>query len=494
MQYKRKYHASFKGYTGYTYSDLFYELLAFEPFTHTLNVKMTENVKALRPARNLARLIQVFRDYENSYNVNNIKSEYMASQFQMMMNIYMRFRIDEGLDEYESEFEGIPSGHIAFMTIHQAKGREFPVVFVDSLWSVPDSELRQDRNNDLMNEVSDNYSRRPKFEPSESIKLFDFWRMYYVAFTRAQNLLILTCNEDNNTPSRYLESAYNRLEDADDIFEPSEVEIDSQKDSGLRDTYSFTSHILTYESCPRKYKFFRELDFPEASTQSIFLGKLVHATIEDIHRAVINQETQNITEPNIADWFNANYERLSKTEHAYLSNPAKETAFQQVMHYVNLQGDDWSGIVLAEADVPLVRGEYILEGRIDLIRIRDNETEIIDFKSGPKPNINISSDRERLEDCRRQVNVYAYLAAKSLGLNVTRMKLYYTGEDGNNPEIIYPYDENTALDEVKKFDEVVKQINESGFEGESSDLETCEECAFKYYCEKFSPISAETLP
>ena len=445
------------------------------------------NVKELRKSRNLSKLVQVFRDYERSYNVNNIHSKYMASQFQMMMNIYIRFRIDEGLDEYESNTETVPAGHVAFMTIHQAKGREYPIVFVDSLWSKPDSELQKDRNNQLMRSILTEHSRRPEFEPQESIKLFDFWRMYYVAFTRAQNLLVLTCNENNTAPSRYLEGAYNRLEDADDVFRASEMEADEQKDSDLRNTYSFTADILTYESCPMQYKFFCELEFPQTSSQMTLLGKLVHATIEDIHKAVLNQETGKITEAHISEWFSDNYERLSRSELAYLNDSAKKAAFAQVMHYVDLQGEDWNGIVMAEAEVNLVRDEYILEGKIDLVRIRDGMAEIIDFKSGPKPNMNISSDRDRLEDCRRQVNVYAYLAVHALGLGVSVMKLYYTGEMGTNPEIVYQYDEEEAEKVVKVFDEVVGKIQGVDFEHRSEDIETCGECSFRYHCKKDTP-------
>ena len=94
--------------------------------------------------------------------------------------------------------------------------------------------------------------------------------------------------------------------------------------------------------------------------------------------------------------------------------------------------------------MPALVSEYILKGKTDLISIRDGETEITDFKSGSKPNININRDRERLETYRRQLNVYAYLVEKSSGLKVNRMKLYYTGESSGNPEIVYDYNEAEA--------------------------------------------------
>ena len=479
---KRAFHEKLDGYTNYTYSDLLYELFAFLPFNHALDVDMNDTAKAQRPARNLARLAKILRDYEHNYNINNLHSKYIAQQFTMMMNIYMKFQIDEGLDEYESDTENIPSGHVAFMTIHQAKGAQFPVVFVDSLWAFPDTNIQRDRNTELMRNIQESYSRRPEFEPYDSIKFFDFWRLYYVAFSRARDLLILTCKEDANTPSKYLEGAYNTLDDADEVFSPAEAEITQSAGAGAKHTYSFTGDILTYETCPTQYKFLRELEFSPRVSQSTFMGTLIHATIEDIHRAALNHEENRITEQNISEWFRENYEHLSRTHQAYLSRAGREAALSQVMNYVRHQGSDWSAVFRAENEAKALRENYILEGKIDLITMRDGGTEITDFKSGPKPNININRDRELLETYRRQLNVYAYLVEKSSGLKVSRMKLYYTGENTNAPEITYTYNPEEAENIMNGFDDTVAKIVSRDFSAKAKDPEICRECDFRFYC------------
>ena len=479
---KRNYHGKFSGYANYTFTDLLYELFQFMPFNHALSADIKGDVKDLRPARNLAKLIKIFKDYEHSYHIYTITSKYIVNQVQMMMNLFLRFRIEDGIDEYESEDIDIPENHVAFMTIHQAKGKEFPIVFVDSLFSKPESELRHDRNNVLISDIEHKHSHREIFEPSESIKYFDFWRMYYVAFTRAQNLLILTCNENNNTPSQYFESSYDKLDDADDVFDFDEVEPMPEKNSGINKIYSFTKDILIYESCPMQYKFFKVLDFMPDISQTTFMGNLVHATIEDIHRAVINNEINKINEINISDWFNQNYEKLSKSECVYLTQEAKENAFLQVMHYVNLQNNNWNGILFAESETALVREKYILEGKIDLIKNIDGETEIIDFKTGPKPNINITSERDILENYRRQIHVYGYLAVHTMGLNIARLKLYYTGEPSSSPEIVYQYDENEAEKVINNIDVTAENILKENFEERTDNHDTCSECIFKFYC------------
>lgn len=56
--------------------------------------------------------------------------------------------------------------------------------------------------------IENRYFKRPAFEPYEVTKFFDFWRLYYTAFSRAQDLLILTCNEDKRTPSAYFKEVY----------------------------------------------------------------------------------------------------------------------------------------------------------------------------------------------------------------------------------------------------------------------------------------------
>ena len=475
---RRNHLAKLTGYAGFTFSDLVYELFAYPPFRNALDADISGAVKDLRPARNLSRLIQAVRHYEHSYNINNLHGKYIAGTFQMMMNIYLRFMIDDGIDEYEADDDRIPPGHVAFMTIHQAKGMEFPVVFADSLWSYP-----QDSQNvvGIMQEISRSYYRRPEFEPEERVKYFDFWR-FYVAFSRAQDLLILTCCEDRNTPSRYFEDMYNQLEDADESFDPSSAEISPLKDSSVANTYSFTGDILTYETCPTQYKFFRELEFLPGRSQETFSGTLIHAVLEDIHRAAINHEENRITPENISEWFSEEYEYLSRTEQAYLTKSARDTALAQIMRYVQQQGNDWSAIRKAEYDVSIVRGEYMLEGKIDLISIRDGETEITDFKSGAKPNININDDRERLEKHRRQVFAYAYMTERASGLKVSRMKLHYMADESGNPEITYQYDAGIAEEIMRGFDATVRSIMSKDFSGKAPNPETCKKCVFRFYC------------
>ena len=239
---------------------------------------------------------------------------------------------------------------------------------------------------------------------------------------------------------------------------------------------------MKYEICPTQYKFQRELEFESHISEAELVGILIHSTLEKIHTAVINHEENDINEKNISEWFNSNYENLSKIEQSYLSKNSRETALKQILKYVQHQGSDWSAIKKAEAEINLVRDDYIIKGKIDLISIRDGQTEITDFKAGTRPNININSDRKRLENYLRQLNLYAYLVEKTLGLRIDNMKIYYTGETGNNPEAIYKYNETEAEEVVKNFDRIVKRIMDCDFDLRASYIENCRDCDFRFYC------------
>ena len=130
----------------------------------------------------------------------------------------------------------------------------------------------------------------------------------------------------------------------------------------------------------------------------------------------------------------------------------------------------------------LVRPDYIIEGKVDLITGKDNTVEIVDFKSEQKPDID--TDIERIEHYRRQLNIYAYLVEQRTGNKVSRMHLYYTGEENSNPKITFPYTTTAVDGTIAAFDDTVKHIMKKDFNHCSSDSKTCKNCDFRFYCEK----------
>lgn len=479
-------HATLTGTTDYAYCDLIYQLFEFEPFVQILNTNLDAGVVDIRPTRNIAKLTQIIGKFEYLHRIDVLDAkEYRGKRridqnTEKLFNLYLRLLYDGGITEYEDDSEYAPSGCVSFLTIHQSKGMEFPVVIVDSLSSGPRKNIDA-----LMVEVERKYFKRPTFEPYETIKFFDFWRLYYTAFSRAQDLLVLTCNETKRSPSNYFKDTYAKLPSVEDsLFNIDDFELQTIKNVNIKSTYSFTSHITVYETCSLQYKFYKELGFMPVRTNAMLFGTLVHETIEDIHRAALRHEEQTITEENIARWFDTNYGSLTKMDHAYLAVPQREAALRQVLRYAARQNGNWSRIQETEVDVSLVKPNYIIEGKIDLIRGEGDTVEIVDFKSERKPDL--EKMKARLERYRRQLHIYAYLVEKRTGRKVSKMHLYYTGEDEGIPTITYPYTKTAIDGTMTAFDDTVQKITKKDFTHRADDAKICRECDFRFYCKRNS--------
>lgn len=469
--------------TDYTFAGLLYQMFALPPFAQILSTDLDSGVVDLRPTRNLAKLTQIVGKFEHLHGVNllsptkNHRGErYIDANAEKLVMTYVRLLYEGGIAEYEDDSEYAPSGCVSFLTIHQSKGMEFPIVLVDSLKNVPRKQAAN-----VLDTIAKRHYHRPEFEPEDRIKFFDFWRLYYTAFSRAQNLLVLTTNEEKSTPSRFFKDIYDPLPDwHDEGVDFSEFDFAEVKDVNIKRTFSFTSHITVYETCSLQYKFFKELEFQPVRVSAQLFGRLVHQTIEDVHKAAIKGAESTITAENVQNWFDVNYTHLARAEKIYLADPTKQAALDQVLRYVNRQNGNWSAIKQAEVDVSLVKPDYILDGTIDLIRGEDDTVEIVDFKATRKPDM--VAESEVLERYRRQLHVYAHLVEKRTGEKVSKMHLYYTGENDGIPTITWPYTQTAVDATVEVFDKVVHKILDKNFTTRAQSPKTCEECDFKNYC------------
>lgn len=473
---KGKEHARLSKNTDYAYTGLIYQMFQFEPFKSYLDIDMNSGLIDLRPTRNIANLSQILDKYEYLHRIDVFTPEKIYSDTEKLFNMYMRFLFDGGIAEYEDDSEYAPSGCVSFLTIHQSKGMEFPIVLVGLSGSTP-----RKNNDDLLIEVEEKYFNRPAYEPYDTIKYFDFWRLYYTAFSRAQNLLVLTCNETKRIPSKYFRSSYQNATDyMSDEFDGLAFDFEEVKSVNLKETYSFTSHIAVYETCALQYKFFKELAFTPIRVGSTLFGQLIHQTIEDIHRSAIRKEEHLITEDNISTWLMTNYATLSKNQHAYLGQPQIDAAIRQINRYAERQNGNWQIIQEAEVEVGLVKPDYIIEGTIDLIRGKGNTVELIDFKSEKKPDEN--EDHEKIEHYKKQLQVYAHLVEGKTGHKVSKMHLYYTGDETNDPTISFKRNQSSINATIKEFDDIVHKIQRKEFNRKAKSKLTCENCDFRHYC------------
>src|SRR5204862_5312248 len=101
----------------------------------------------------------------------------------------------------------------------------------------------------------------------------------------------------------------------------------------IKKSYSFTGDVKVYETCPRQYEFFRGYDFTPSRSAVIFFGLLVHQTIEEVHRLVLDGKLAELDETRIRSLFERTFLFLAQADVRPIGQKAKDAAFRQVLNY-----------------------------------------------------------------------------------------------------------------------------------------------------------------
>jgi DNA helicase-2/ATP-dependent DNA helicase PcrA len=179
---------------GITLMDVFYRILSLPPFR---DLKSDPNY-ATRFAE-ITDLLDAFSAFTLQYGVlrSSSSAEGLIS-FRFLQSLYREFTgfiENYGLNDPEDEDEVMPAGYVQVMTVHQAKGLQFPVVIVDNLGDTP-----RPGSDHWTEDFLAPWSRRKPFGTAQARAEQDFVRRYYVAYSRARNLLILCGRQNAATP------------------------------------------------------------------------------------------------------------------------------------------------------------------------------------------------------------------------------------------------------------------------------------------------------
>jgi DNA helicase-2/ATP-dependent DNA helicase PcrA len=260
--------------------DLFYRLTGFEHFKNMFD--LAERGEDEGPICNLGLITQYLARFTDEFipmmTANLIVDGvfHITFYFSFLFSLFRR-----GESEYEDAEDPFPKGRIPFLTIHQAKGLEFPVVVLGN----PRRNLFQpgfiERS---LYRFCDNEDTEPLDRQAE----FDNIRMFYVALSRAQNLMVLAHFKGpgytQSEPFRtILKNGVPRIPELDLTSIPAF----KGKEEELPRMYSYTSDFLLYKKCPRQYMIFRKYGFVPSRAQTMFFGSLVHRTLEDLHHEII---------------------------------------------------------------------------------------------------------------------------------------------------------------------------------------------------------------
>ena len=267
----------------WTILDLFYRLSGFNHFKKMFDRAANGDEG---PVCNLS-LISGYLDSFLEFNRPILTGNFLQGEkfTRVFFNQYIYSLYRRGESEYENTEDPFPKGRVPFLTIHQAKGLEFPVVVLGS-------PKKSNRGPQTVEKMVAPLLPRSR-EPLERIAEFDKMRMFYVALSRAMNLLVIahfrSSHNQVSEPFKSIldEDNFPRIKDLK-MEQVPEADV-SRKD--LPTTYSYTGDYLFYKRCPRNYMVFRRFGFAPSRSQTGFFGNLIHQTVEDLHHLLIDQRS-----------------------------------------------------------------------------------------------------------------------------------------------------------------------------------------------------------
>ncbi len=319
---------------------------------------------------------------------------------------------------------GVNAAHAALddavqiMTIHQAKGLEFPVVVVGAAM---DGRLPSTRRKDPY-EIP--YQLRASGLPEvDDPHLVDERKLFYVAATRARDLLIIgtadLVNKRGGGPSPFLYEMFGDDLHAAAAFSEERIkDIESRPpgdDHGPRPRYSFTQ-LAYYLQCPLRYKFAVVYNLAIPWLDPVDFGANVHCSLEAIHqRALMGQ---HVTPEELPALVEANWLSTPRTPPQQEEN-YRQTAIRWLGQYLREYGNQLPRTLQAETLFSTSLDRSILLGKVDLVRRSDrNGVEIVDFKTS-------ASGPQEVAQAEMQLSIYALGIERELGLPVARRSAHF---------------------------------------------------------------------
>lgn len=392
----------------------------------------------------------------------------------------------------DQDFDGVQ-----ILTVHKAKGLEFPVVFLVNC--VADKFPSRNRSEPL--QIPDDLIRQREVLPTGDMHMQEERRLFYVGMTRARDRLVLTGGRDYGGArarkvSRFVVEALDQPTVSAQALHASPLEAIARHAPpvdrpGLGQgvlpgilppeapiTVSFRQ-VDDYDSCPLKYKYAHILRVPLLRDHRIVYGSAVHAAALEYNRRRARKQ------PVTADDLIREFERAWVTE-GFISREHEDQRLAEGREVIRtfLAYQESAGTVptMVESRFAFQVGTTRVRGRWDRVDLRKtadgDEVVVIDFKTS---DVRTQKDADRRAKDSRQLEIYALAYQRQYSRTPDRLELHFLGPRQVLVGSTVPVPEKLA-EAANVIEATANGIRAQQFTATPNFYRACRYCAFASIC------------
>ena len=372
--------------------------------------------------QNIARFFNLL------HGVSQLLAKDRVFDFLRHLEMLMEAGDDPAVAEADPDLDAVQ-----VLTVHKAKGLEFPVVFLVGL-------------------VSDRFPSRQRKDPIElppalvkdilpggDFHLQEERRLFYVGMTRAQKRLYLTSALDYGgsrpkKPSRFLLEALDKPQVDLSLLKTAPLEVIQKHASRATpgqqegpviagEKILVLSHrqIDDYQTCPLKYKYIHVLRVPILQHHTIIYGNALHQAVQEYLRNKMAGRPVGI------DTLFAIFENAWRSE-GFLSREHEQLRLQAgrkaLIEFFERESQTASVPTYVEREFSFFLGNNRITGRWDRLDIAGGQARIIDYKSS-----DVRHQKEADEKAKKslQLQIYAMAYKEMAGSLPETVELHFLG-------------------------------------------------------------------